>query len=158
MSHSPLLEPQSAIGEVRLGTVGLVRAVAPRGDRHVYAAGHAPSALVVGELGAMNREPDAHAVAGTIADGVVETAAYRYHRSRPSLRVALRWTLAPLRWPEAGAPASRARLSVARAAEARRALVRRNRGGRRARRSRALVGYLCRGPRDRGAPPFAAGP
>ena len=79
--------------------MGLVRAMAPDGWRHVYAAGRVPVGLLIGELGAMRAEPAEDATpVWVVGDGRVVTGEYDPEPARPARGAVIRWILAPLTW------------------------------------------------------------
>jgi hypothetical protein len=80
-------------------TLGLVRAVDPVANRHLYGIGSMPPGVPVEELGSLSTKPAADAVPAWLTrEGYVISAAYRPPPARPTLRQAARWTLAPLSW------------------------------------------------------------
>ena len=79
--------------------MGLVRAMAPDGWRHVYAAGRVPVGLLIGELGALRAEPAEDATpVWVVDDGRVVTGEYDPEPARPARGAVVRWILAPLTW------------------------------------------------------------
>jgi glycosyltransferase involved in cell wall biosynthesis len=134
--------------------LGLLRAVDRRRRRHVYGAGSPPPGEVAGELGSLHMEPEEDRIPVWIEEeripvwiterGELVTDRYRPQAQRPSLRLALRWTLAPAAWRGFATPAARARAVAGRSLESVRALI-----GRRPRSARPdgpPVGYLYREP------------
>ena len=85
--------------------VGIVRALDPDGEGHVYGIGRVPPGTLVGELGAAPRdealdlEPLRLTVAGYLATDAVAVA-----RPARSWLGALRWVAAPLTWRDVDEP------------------------------------------------------
>ena len=101
-----------------LGLAGLLLGVDQRRRRHEYAVGAPPEGELVGELGSvltddrpglvrLRREPG----------GLVTSDGYVAVPGRPPLRIAARWTLAPLAWRGRWGPLPRLRAAVRRGLE-----------------------------------------
>jgi glycosyltransferase involved in cell wall biosynthesis/GT2 family glycosyltransferase len=140
--------------DVALGLVGLVRAIDLRARRHRYAVGRLPDGRLVGELGALLREPLGDCEPLWIgSDGWVSTAGRPSRNGRPAFRKALRWTGAPLTWSGFSSPGPKLRASARRSYESLRALSSLSASG--APPSGDPAGYLLRSPGRRSVPLYA---
>jgi hypothetical protein len=90
--------------------LGLVRAVDPVANRHLYGVGAVPPGEVVEELGSLRAMPFPDSQPAWLSrEGYLMNAEYRPPPARPSFREAARWALAPLSWRGFAPPRARAR-------------------------------------------------
>src|SRR5262245_61706612 len=106
-------EPGASGARVPRMTVGLLRAVDADAWGHVYSIGSWPDGELVGELGAVRKRNLRDTEPIWITErGRVVTSSQPATATRPSVRVRMRWILAPLGWR--GSAKLRARLQLAR--------------------------------------------
>jgi len=141
--------------EVQYGVVGLLRAVDLDARCHRYGVGEAPRGRLAGELGALFTKPTGDCEPLWID----EAGRVRWPRSgardaHPSPRAALCWSVAPLRWREAGPVAPRLRATTRRALQSARILS--SRAAELPSPASTPAGYLLRSATDRTLPLYAA--
>jgi glycosyltransferase involved in cell wall biosynthesis len=96
----------------------LTRVLDRVGRRHVYGVGGLqPEGEYAGELGYLHKTPEKGSIPVWLSSGgVLHADPYVPVAGRPSVRTAVRWTLAPLGWSVISAFAPRLRASIRRAA------------------------------------------